>query len=179
MADLSGKHVAIIVDNYFEEDELAKPKEALEDAGALVDIIAPEPGTVQGMKHDVETAHQYHVDYTFDDVDLDDYDALVVPGGAVNADHLRTIPEALEAIKEFMESGRPLAVICHAPWALISAGIAKGKKLTSFFTLKDDLKNAGAEWVDQEVVVDDNLITSRNPDDLPAFNNALIEMMAG
>jgi len=178
MADLHGKHVAIIVDNYFEEAELAEPKNALEKAGAIVDIIAPKAGTVQAMQNDVEPAAKFTVDHTINEIDLDDYDAMVVPGGTVNADHLRTIPEAVNAIKEFMDSGRPLAVICHAPWALISAGIAKGRKLTSFFTLQDDLKNAGAEWIDQEVVIDENLITSRNPDDLPAFNKTLINMMA-
>lgn len=178
MADLSGKHVAMIVDNYIEEAELVKPKEALEAAGATVDIIAPQGGNVQTMQHDVEMASTQQVDHTFDEIDLDNYDAMVVPGGAVNADHLRTVPEAREAIATFLDSGRPLAMICHAPWALISAGMAKGKKVTSFFTLQDDLKNAGAEWVDQEVVIDDNLITSRNPDDIPAFNKALISMMA-
>lgn len=178
MADLSGKHVAMIVDNYIEESELVKPKEALEAAGATVDIIAPQGGNVQTMQNDVEMASTQQVDHTFDEIDLDNYDAMVVPGGAINADHLRTIPEAREAIATFLDSGRPLAMICHAPWALISAGMAQGKKVTSFFTLKDDLKNAGAEWIDQEVVIDDNLITSRNPDDIPAFNNALINMMA-
>lgn len=178
MADLSGKHVAIIVDNYIEEAELVEPKEALEAAGATVDIIASKGGNVQTMQNDVEMASTQEVDHTFDEIDLDNYDALVVPGGAINADHLRTVPEAREAITTFLESGRPLAMICHAPWALISAGVASGKRVTSFFTLKDDLKNAGAEWVDQEVVIDDNLITSRNPDDLPAFNNALITMLA-
>lgn len=178
MADLSGKHVAIIVDNYIEEAELMEPKHALEEAGATVDIIAPKGGNVQTMQGDVEMASTQPVDHTFDEIDLDNYDAMIVPGGTVNADHLRTVPEASEAIATFLESGRPLAMICHAPWALISAGMASGKKLTSFFTLKDDLKNAGAEWIDQEVVVDDNLITSRNPDDLPAFNTTLINMMA-
>lgn len=178
MADLTGKHVAMIVDNYIEEAELIKPKQALESAGATVDIIAAKGGNVQTMQNDVEMASQQAVDHTFDEVDLDDYDAMVVPGGAVNADHLRTIPEAREAITTFMESGRPLAMICHAPWALISAGLAKGKKVTSFFTLQDDLINAGAEWVDQDVVIDENLITSRNHDDIPAFNKALIQMMA-
>lgn len=178
MADLSGKHVAMIVDNYIEEAELVKPKEALEAVGATVDIIASKGGNVQTMQNDVEMASTQQVDHTFDEIDLDNYDALVVPGGAINADHLRTVPEAREAITTFLESGRPLAMICHAPWVLISAGLAGGKKVTSFFTLKDDLRNAGAEWVDQEVVIDDNLITSRNPDDIPAFNNALIGMMA-
>jgi len=177
MADLEGKHVAIIVDNYFEEAELAEPKKSLEAAGATVDIIAPKKGMVQAMNNDVEMADTFPVNHTFDDVDLDHYDAMVVPGGTVNADHLRTNNQALDAIREFLDSGRPLAVICHAPWALISSGLAKGRKLTSFFTLQDDLRNAGADWVDQEVVIDDNLITSRNPDDLPAFNNALISMM--
>ena len=123
-------------------------------------------------------ASKQPVSHTFDDVDLDVYDAMVVPGGTVNADHLRTVPEAREAITTFLESGRPLAMICHAPWALISAGLATGKKLTSFFTLKDDLVNAGAQWLDEPVVIDDNLITSRNPDDIPAFNKALIGMLA-
>lgn len=178
MADLTGKHVAIIVDNYVEEAELVKPKQALESAGATVDIISSKGGNIQTMQNDVDPASQQTVDLTFDEVDLDTYDALVVPGGTINADHLRTIPEARETITSFMESGRPVAMICHAPWALISAGLAKGKRLTSFFTLKDDLQNAGATWVDERVVIDDNLITSRNPDDIPAFNKALIEMMA-
>lgn len=177
-ADLAGKHIAMIVNNYIEEAELVEPKQALEAAGATVDIIAPKSGTVQTVQGDVELASKQEVDHTFDEVDLDNYDAMVVPGGAINADHLRTVPEAKEAITTFMDSGRPLAMICHAPWALISAGLANGKKVTSFFTLKDDLRNAGAEWVDQEVVVDANLITSRNPDDIPAFNNALIGMLA-
>jgi protease I len=178
MADLSGKHIAMIVDNYIEEAELVEPKQALEAAGATVDIISTTAGNVQTMQNDVEPASKQQVDHTFDEIDLDNYDAMVVPGGAINADHLRTVPEAQEAISTFMESGRPLAMICHAPWALISAGMAKGKRVTSFFTLKDDLRNAGAEWVDEEVVIDDNLITSRNPDDIPAFNNALIQMLA-
>jgi protease I len=130
------------------------------------------------MQNDVETASKQTVDHTFDEVDFDDYDALVVPGGTVNADHLRTLPEAQDAMHLFMESGRPLAMICHAPWLLISSGLASGKKVTSFFTLQDDLKNAGAHWTDEEVVIDDNLITSRNPDDIPAFNKALIEALA-
>jgi protease I len=178
MADLSGKHVAMIVDNYIEEAELVGPKQALEDAGATVDLIASKGGNVQTMQNDVEMASTQEIDHTFDEIDLDNYDALVVPGGTINADHLRTIPEAKEAIATFLDSGRPLAMICHAPWALISAGVANGKRVTSFFTLRDDLTNAGAEWVDQEVVIDDNLITSRNPYDIPAFNNALISMLA-
>lgn len=177
MAELAGKRIAMIVDDYIEEAELVEPKQALEAAGAEVEIIAPKSGEVQTMRH-VDMASRQHVDHTFDEVNLDEYDAMVVPGGAINADHLRTVPEARDAIATFMKSGRPLAMICHAPWALISAGIAKGKKVTSFFTIKDDLKNAGADWVDQEVVIDDNLITSRNPDDIPAFNKALIAMMA-
>jgi len=178
MADLHGKKVAIIVNNYFEEAELAQPKAALEQAGAQVDIIAPEGDEVQGMKHDTDKSKTFKVDHHFDEVNLSDYDAMVIPGGTVNADKLRTVPEALTAIKTFMASNKPLAVICHGPWTLISAGIARGKRLTSFFTLKDDMRNAGADWVDEEVVIDGNLITSRNPDDLPAFNNALISMLA-
>jgi protease I len=178
MTRLDGKKVAIIVDNYFEEAELAEPMRALQDAGATVDIIAPEAGTVQAMQHDTDKAQIFTVDHTFADADFDDYDAMVVPGGTVNADKLRTVPAALDAIKTFITTGRPLAVICHGPWTLVSAGIARGRRLTSFFSLQDDLRNAGADWADEAVVIDDNLITSRNPDDLPAFNDALLTMMA-
>lgn len=178
MADLSGKTVAILVDNYFEEAEFTEPLKALQKAGAKVDVIAAEPenGKVQAMQH-VDKGQKYSIDKTLAEANIDDYDALVLPGGAINADQLRMQGKARDWVKSITEQGKPLAVICHAPWVLASAGLAKGRKLTSFFTIQDDMRDAGAEWVDQEVVVDGNLITSRQPDDLPAFNKALISMM--
>ncbi len=177
MADLSGKRVAILVDDYFEEAEFTGPLEDLRKAGAKVDVIAPKAGKIHALHH-VEPADTYEANKSLDDVRIDEYDALVLPGGAVNADHLRVNEEAKIWIKRFMEMGRPIAAICHAPWALVSAGVANGRRMTSFFTIQDDMRNAGATWVDEEVVVDNNLITSRKPDDIPAFDNALIEMLA-
>jgi protease I len=180
MADLTGKKVAVLVDNYFEESEFTEPIKALKETGAQVEIIAAEPedGQVQAMNH-ADKGQSFDIDKTLDEANIDDYDALVVPGGVVNSDQLRMQEKAREWVKRISEQGKPLAVICHAPWLLASAGLAKGRKLTSFFTIQDDMRDAGAQWVDEEVVVDGNLITSRKPDDLPAFNNALISMMSG
>jgi protease I len=180
MADLSGKTVAILVDNFFEEDEFTGPLKALKDAGARVEVIAAEPedGKIQAMKGDVNKSQKFNFDKTLDEANIDDYDALVLPGGAVNADHLRMQDKARDWVNSIAEAGKPLAAICHAPWVLASAGLAKGHKLTSFFTLQDDMRDAGAEWVDQAVVIDGNIITSRKPDDIPAFNDAIISMMA-
>jgi protease I len=179
MADskLSGKKVAVVATDYFEEAELTEPVKALRDAGAQVDIIAPKPGEIKALKH-VDPGQSIKVDKTLDEANPDDYDALLLPGGAVNADHLRTEKKARNFVIKMMdEMNKPTAVICHAPWMLVSAGLARGKKLTSYFTIQDDMRNAGADWVDQEVVVDGNLITSRKPDDIPAFNRALISAM--
>ncbi|HET9174292.1 MAG TPA: type 1 glutamine amidotransferase domain-containing protein [Candidatus Saccharimonadales bacterium] len=178
MADLSGKKVAILVDNYFEQAEFTGPLDALKAAGATVEVIAAEPenGKIQGLNH-VDKADRFEFDKTLEDANISDYDALVLPGGAVNADHLRMQDKAKQWAKEMVEKRKPLAVICHAPWVLVSAGIAKGRTLTSYFTIQDDIRDAGAQWVDKEVVVDDTIITSRNPDDIPAFNNALISML--
>jgi protease I len=171
---LSGKKVAVVATDYFEEAELLEPVKALRDEGARVDIIAPKPGEIKGLNH-VAPAKPVKVDKTLDEADPADYDALVVPGGAVNADHLRMEKKARNFITKIMdELGKPTAVICHGPWLLASAGLARGKKMTSYFTIQDDMRNAGADWVDQEVVQDGNLITSRNPDDIPAFNKTLI-----
>lgn len=178
MADLSGKKVAVLATDYFEEAELTEPVKALKDAGAQVDIIAPKSGEIKGLKH-VEPGQAVKVDKTLDEADPAEYDALVLPGGAVNADKLRTVQKARDFVTKMMdEMGKPTAVICHAPWLLVSSGLARGKKLTSYFTIQDDMRNAGADWTDEEVVVDGNLITSRNPDDIPAFNNALIKALA-
>jgi protease I len=179
MADLTGKKVAVLVDNYPEESEYTSPVEALKKAGATVETIAAEPqnGKIQALKH-VDKGQQFQIDKTLEEANIDDYDALVLPGGAMNSDQLRMQDKAREWSKSFLEQGKPLAAICHAPWLLASAGIAKGRKLTSFFTIQDDMRDAGADWVDEEVVIDGNLITSRQPDDLPAFNDAIISMMA-
>lgn len=179
MAKLSGKTVAILVDNYFEEAEFTGPLKALKKAGAKVDIIAAEPkdGHVQAMNH-VDMGNEFPIDKKLSEADISQYDALVLPGGAINADQLRMQPKAREWARKMMDAGKPLAVICHAPWVLASAGLAKGRKLTSFFTIQDDMIDAGANWVDEEVVIDGNLITSRKPDDVPAFNDALISALA-
>jgi protease I len=177
MADLTGKKVAILVDDYFEEAEFTGPLNDLKKAGATVDIVAPEAGDIHGMNH-VEMADTFTANKSLDDVRIDEYDALVLPGGAINADALRMNDKAKMWVKKFLSMGKPVAAICHAPWVLASAGLAGGKKLTSFETIQDDMRNAGATWVDQEVVIDGNLITSRKPDDVPAFDRALIGMMS-
>jgi len=176
MADLRGKKVAVLVDNYFEEAEFTEPIKDLKEAGATVEIVAPKVGPLQAMKH-AELSETYQADKALDDVRIDEYDALLLPGGAVNADQLRMNEKAKIWVKKFLDMGRPVAVICHAPWLLASAGLAKDRRLTSFFTIQDDMRNAGANWVDEEVVIDGNLITSRQPDDIPAFDKALISMM--
>lgn len=180
MADisLSGKKVAVLATDYFEEPELTEPVKALKEAGAQVEIIAPKAGEIKGLQH-VDPGQAVKVDKTLDEADPSDYDALVLPGGAVNADRLRMDQKARDfVIKVMDELGKPTAVICHAPWLLASAGLARGRKMTSFFTIQDDMRNAGADWTDEEVVVDGNLITSRKPDDIPAFNRALISALA-
>lgn len=177
-SQLAGKKVAILVHNYFEQSELEQPKKALEEAGATTHIISSED-EVQGMNGDTEPGDTFAVDLKPEDAEAAEYDALVIPGGVVNADKLRVRPEAIGMLRAFMESGKPVAIICHGPWLLVSAGLAKGKQVTSYYTLQDDLRNAGAEWSDQEVVVDGNLITSRNPGDIPAFNKALIAQLGG
>lgn len=176
MAELNGKRIAFLVDNYFEQVEYTGPRDALEESGAATELLATEEGEVQGLNH-VEMGDKFAVDSTIKAADPADYDAMVVPGGVVNADHLRMSEEARNFLRKFVASGKPVAIICHGPWLLVSAGLARGKKLTSYFTLQDDITNAGGEWVDEEVVVDGNLITSRKPDDIPAFSKALIDKL--
>jgi protease I len=176
--DLSGKKVAIVATDYFEEVELTSPRDALQKAGATVHVIAPHDGEIKGLKH-VEPGQAVSVDLTLDQANPDDYDALVIPGGVVNADHLRMEQKARDFVRKIMdEQGKPTAVICHGPWLLVSSHLVRDKHLTSFYTIQDDIINAGGEWTDEEVVIDGNLITSRRPDDLPAFNKTLIEMLA-
>ena len=174
---LKGKNIAIIASDYFEESELTEPMAALQDAGAHVEVIAPHDGEIKGLKH-TDPGQSVIVDKTLDEMDAGDYDAIVLPGGAVNADNLRMNDKARNVIRNFMDAGKLVAAICHAPWALISANRIDGKQLTSFSTIQDDIRNAGGEWVNEEVVIDQNLITSRKPDDIPAFNNAIIRTLA-
>lgn len=176
-SDLSGKKVAVVATDYFEEVELTEPVKALRDAGAAVEIIAPKAGEIKALRH-VDPGQTVKVDKTLDEANPADYDALLLPGGAVNADHLRVEQKAKDfVIKLMSEMNKPTAVICHAPWILVSTGLARGRKLTSYHTIQDDMRNAGADWVDEEVVVDGNLITSRKPDDIPAFNQAFLSAL--
>jgi protease I len=174
---LDGLRVAILVSDDFEQAELVEPKKALEQVGAITKIIAPKSGSVQGVHHD-EKADTFSVDMTLDQANPNDFDAVLLPGGAINADTIRMEPKARTFVQQINESGRPMAVICHAPWLLISSGCVNGRTLTSYFTIQDDIRNAGGTWVDQEAVRDHNLVTSRSPQDLPAFNSALIALFA-
>ena len=170
---LNEMNIAILVDDLFEQAELAEPKKALEAAGATVHIVSPKGPQVTGMKHH-DLGDKFDVDVPLDKASPDDYDGLVLPGGVVNADTLRTNEDAQRFAQAFDAAGKPIAVVCHGPWLLISAGLAKGRTLTSWPSLQDDLRNAGATWVDREVVSDGNWTSSRKPDDLPAFNREFI-----
>ena len=174
---LKGKKVAILVADGFEQIELTEPKRALEEAGAKTEIVAPSEHEVQGWNHD-EKADSFTVDMPLSRARSDDYDALLLPGGVRNPDQLRVLMRAVEFIDGFFVTGKPVAAICHAPWTLIDAQVLKGRTITSWPSLKSDLINAGARWVDREVVVDDGLVTSREPADLPAFNKKMIEEFA-
>ena len=179
MTDLSSKKVAVVVHNYFEQAEFTGPIDALKAAGACVEVIGAgaDEGVVHGVNH-VAMGDEFQCDKSLDEANYEDYNAIVLPGGAINADHLRMEDKARDWVRRAVNDSKPLAVICHAPWVLVSASVAKGRHLTSYFTIQDDMRNAGAEWADKEVVVDDSLITSRNPDDIPAFNNALLTMLS-
>lgn len=177
MPDLKDFRVAILATDGFEESELTEPKKALEAAGARAEVIAPKRGEVQAFRHH-DKSIKVKVGRTLDEARPDEYDAVMLPGGALNADALRVVPEAKRFIRAMWEADRPFAVICHAPWALVSAGVARGRRLTSYHTIQDDLRNAGAEWVDEEVVVDGRLVTSRQPDDLPAFNREMVRVFS-
>jgi protease I len=170
---LDGLKIAILVDDLFEQAELAEPKKALEAAGATVHIVSPKGPKVTGMKHD-QKGDSFAVDVPLAQAKSDEYDGLVLPGGVVNADALRMVDAARRFAKDFDQAGKPIAVVCHGPWLLISAGLASGRTLTSWPSLQDDLRNAGAKWVDREVVSDGNWTSSRKPDDLPAFNREFI-----
>jgi protease I len=174
---LDGLRVAILVSDLFEQAELAEPQRALEEAGAQTTIIAPKGPAVHGMHHE-KMGDSFAVDLLLHDAQASDFDALVLPGGTMNADALRMVESAQRFVQEFNAAGKPIAVICHGPWLLVSAGLVEGRTLTSWPSLQDDIRNAGGNWVDREVVVDANWISSRKPDDLPAFNRELIDALA-
>jgi deglycase len=178
MATLSGMKVAILAAEGFEQAELTQPKKALEEAGAETRVVSPAKGEVQGWKH-FDKGERIKVDVPLEQADAADYDALLLPGGVANPDQLRTLPKAVQFVRAFFETGKPVAAICHGPWTLIEAGVVRGRTLTSWPSLKTDLTNAGAMWVDQEVCVDHGLVSSRKPDDLPAFNQKMIAEFAG
>ncbi len=172
--ELNGKRVAILVTNGFEQVEMVKPRKALDEAGAKTDLISPMKGEVQGWNHE-EKGDKFRVDVDLNSADPEDYDALMLPGGVMNPDRLRMIPRAVQFTRHFFDEGKPIAAICHGPWLLVEADVVRGRRVTSWPSLKTDLRNAGAEWVDQEAVTDDGLLTSRKPDDIPAFTRKMIE----
>lgn len=173
-SELNGRKIAILATDGFEQTELLEPRKALDAAGATTVVISPKDGEIKGWNH-ADWGQTVKVDKVLADANPNDYDALVLPGGAINPDHLRMDPAAVNFVKQFVATGKTTAAICHGPWTLIETGALKGKTVTSWPSLKSDLKNAGANWVDQEVVTDGQFIFSRKPDDIPAFNRAIIE----
>lgn len=174
---LQGRKVAVLATDGFEQVELEKPVEALRQAGAEVEIVAPHGGEIQGFQHH-DKGRKVAVDRELSQANAADYDAIVLPGGVINPDQLRLEPKAIDFVRSFARSGKPIAAICHGPWTLINADAVDGKRMTSWPSLETDLKNAGADWVDEPVVVDEGLVTSRKPDDLPAFCSKMIEEFA-
>ena len=173
---LKGKRVAIIATDGFEQVELTKPQQFLKDAGAHVDVVSIKGGTIKGWDVD-DWGDKVDVDKTIDQVQVADYDALVLPGGQINPDKLRLNHQVVSFVRDFAHTGKPVAAICHGPWTLIEADVVRGKHMTSWPSLQTDLRNAGADWQDSEVVVDGNFITSRKPDDIPAFNQKIEELL--
>jgi protease I len=178
MANLLGLKVAILIENGFEQVEMAEPRKALDEAGATTSIVSPRNQRVRGWNFS-DWGEEFPVDVQLDHAEPRDFDALLLPGGVMNPDTLRMQPPAVNFVRAFFDASKPVAVICHGPWTIIEAGAARGRRIASWPSLKTDLRNAGAEWVDQEVVVDGNLVSSRKPDDIPAFNRAMLEMFGG
>lgn len=177
MANLNGFRVAVIATDGFEEQELTEPVGALKDAGAKVTVLSPKSGKLQAFRH-MEKGIMVPANKPLAEADPEEYDGVMLPGGALNADFLRVLPELKSFLRTMQDAHKSIAAICHAPWELISAGLVEGRTLTSYYTIQDDICNAGGKWVDQEVVEDDNWVTSRQPDDLPAFNKAMINLFA-
>jgi protease I len=176
-SNLKGKKIAILATDGFEESELIEPRKALDEAGAKTEVIAPKAGKIKGWNH-TDWGEAVNVDKTLENANPHDYDALILPGGVMNPDRLRMDAQAVNFVRQFAATGNTIGAICHGPWTLIEAGVVSGKTMTSWPSLKSDLKNAGANWVDEQVVTDGQLVTSRKPDDIPAFNKAVIESIA-
>lgn len=177
MQNLQGMKVAILIADGFEQVEMTEPRKALENAGATTRIVSIKDGQVRGWNH-TEWGNKFDVDLTIDHAQAGDFDALLLPGGVMNPDKLRMNQAAVEFVKSFFAAEKPVAAICHGPWTIVEAGAAKGRRMTSWPSVKTDLKNAGAEWVDQECVIDGNLVSSRKPDDIPAFNRGMIQVFS-
>lgn len=174
MKDLNGKKVAILVAENFEQIEMTDPRKALDQAGVATFIVSPADGQVQGVNHD-KPADKFKVDIPLDQAKETDFDGLLIPGGVMSPDTLRSTPAAVKLVQDFFKSGKPIFSICHGPWVLIEAGITDGKRMTSYNSIKTDMMNSGANWVDEEVVTDQGIVTSRNPKDIPAFNDKMLE----
>ena len=175
--ELKGMRVAIVATDMFEQVELLEPRKALDEAGAQTELISIEPGKIQGFNH-YDKGDEIPVDRTIEEASADEYDALLLPGGVGNPDVLRTDENVVSFVRDFFEQGKPVAAICHGPWTLVEAGVVRGRKLTSWPSIQTDIRNAGGNWVDEEVHVDQGLVTSRKPDDIPAFNAKMIEEFA-
>jgi deglycase len=176
MTELKGLRVAVLATDGFEEPELTEPVKALREAGARVTILSPKSGEIQGVRHDIDKTIK--VDRTIKDASAEEFDAVHLPGGALNADSMRMVPEVQAFLREIQDAGKPISVICHAPWELVSAGLVRGRTLTSYYSIQDDVRNAGGQWVDREVVEDGNWVSSRQPSDIPAFNRAMIGLFS-
>ena len=179
MSKLNGFRVAVLATDGVEESELTEPVQALKKAGAKVTIVSLKPGEIQAVRHDLDKTIKVKVDRTIEDISADDFDAVHLPGGTVNADSLRTVPEVQAFLRDMQAALKPITAICHAPWELVSAGLVPGRTLTSYHSIQDDVRNAGGAWLDREVVADANWVTSRQPEDLPAFNRAMLFLFTG
>jgi protease I len=178
MSELSGLRVAVLATDGFEEPELTEPVTALREAGASVTVLSPRAGEIQGVRHDIDRTIKVPVDRPLQGARSEEYDAVLLPGGALNADAMRMVPEVQAFLRAMQGAGKPFAVICHAPWELVSAGLVRGRTLTGYHTIQDDVRNAGGRWVDREVVEDGNWVTSRQPSDIPAFNRAMLRLFS-
>src|SRR2546421_1155079 len=178
MSKLTDFRVAVLATDGVEESELTEPVKALRDAGARVTIVSLKPGQIQAVRHDLDKTMKINVDREIGDVSAEEFDAVHLPGGTVNADSMRMVPEVQAFLRHMQDAGKPIAAICHAPWELVSAGLVHGRTLTSYHTIQDDVRNAGGNWVDREVVEDGNWVTSRRPSDLPAFNRAMLSLFS-